>query len=494
MTSLLDAPHDAQVPEGIQTPRVESFPPFVSSAGAEALEVAELAGLFLDPWQQHVLCTALNERADGKWAAQEVGLLVPRQNGKGSVLEARELAGLFVLGERFIVHSAHQFDTSLDAFRRLLEDIEGVPDFDRRIKRISRSHGEEGIELKNGQRIRFRTRTKGGGRGFTGDCLILDEAMELPETAIRATVPTLRARPNPQTWYVGSAVDQETMDHGVVLARVRERGMQGTDDRLAYFEWSADFEIEKVTPAAIAEPRHWAQSNPALGIRVSVEQMDGELRTFAGDLRGFAVELLGVGDWPATDSSGRVIPIEAWDKVCDVDATAEAKVFALDVNPARSAAAIAAVGPGPTIELVDYRMGTDWIVERCLDLKRKHGCRFAVAKNGPVGALIPELRRKKIRLIELDASEVVRASEFFYDETVNAKVTVRRNEVLDAAVSAAIKRSVGDAWVWDRKARLDISPLMAATVGLWAFVKRGTAQVIDLAAALANAERPPDKG
>jgi hypothetical protein len=61
--------------------------------------------------------TRSNERADGKWAAFEVGLNVARQNGKGSILEARELAGLFLLGERLIIHSAHEFATSLEAFR-----------------------------------------------------------------------------------------------------------------------------------------------------------------------------------------------------------------------------------------------------------------------------------------------------------------------------------------------------------------------------------------
>jgi hypothetical protein len=125
-----------------------------------------MAGLVLDPWQAFVLEHALGERADGRWAAFEVGVVVSRQNGKGAILEARELAGLFLLGERLVVHSAHQFDTSLEAFRRLLGLIEDTPDLDRRVKRVSRSHGEEGIELKGGQRIRFRTRTKGGGRGF----------------------------------------------------------------------------------------------------------------------------------------------------------------------------------------------------------------------------------------------------------------------------------------------------------------------------------------
>jgi phage terminase large subunit-like protein len=206
---------------GAQEPRVCCVPEYSSTTGREACELAAMAGLTLDPWQAFVLEHALGERADGSWAAFEVGMIVPRQNGKGSVLEARELAGLFLLGERLIIHSAHQFDTSLEAFRRLLTLIEGAPELERLVKRVSRSHGEEGIELMSGQRVRFRTRTKGGGRGFTGDCLILDEAMILPESAHGALLPTLSARENPQVWYAGSAVDQLVHEHGVVLSRPR---------------------------------------------------------------------------------------------------------------------------------------------------------------------------------------------------------------------------------------------------------------------------------
>ena len=131
----------------------------------------------MDDWQQLVLRHALAEGPDGRFAPFEVGVNVPRQNGKGGIIEARELAGLFLLGEQLIIHSAHQFDTSLEAFRRLLDCVEGTPELSKLVKRVSRAHGEEGIELTTGQRVRFRTRTKGGGRGFTGDCLILDEAM-----------------------------------------------------------------------------------------------------------------------------------------------------------------------------------------------------------------------------------------------------------------------------------------------------------------------------
>jgi hypothetical protein len=226
----------------VAAPRICSVPEYASSAGAEAIEVAELAGLYLDEWQQFVLVNALGERLDGKWAAPTVGLVVGRQNGKNSILEARELAGIFLLDERVIVHSAHEQATSSEHFRRLLALIEGVPEFDRRILKVVQGKGAEAIELRGGQRVLFKTRTGGGGRGFSVDLLVFDEAMILSAAAKAALIPTMAARSiigNTQTWYAGSAVDQLNPKHdGLELSRIRAGGIAGTD-KIAYFEWSA---------------------------------------------------------------------------------------------------------------------------------------------------------------------------------------------------------------------------------------------------------------
>ena len=272
LTNSTAAPQPSSPLQGHQRPRVLSLPPFSSSLGEEALELCGTFGLALDPWQAFVLDRSLRLNEYGKWAAFEIGVDVARQNGKGTILEGRELVGLFLIRERLIIHSAHQFDTSLEAFRRLLTLIESNPDAERRVKRVSRSHGEEGIELKGGQRIRFRTRTKGGGRGFSCDCLMLDEPMILPEATHGALLPTLSARPNPQVWYTGSAVDQTIHEDGRVFARVRERGLKGDDPSLAYFEWSVDSSNPDDVPAAIlASPDAIAQANPGLGIRITLE-------------------------------------------------------------------------------------------------------------------------------------------------------------------------------------------------------------------------------
>lgn len=484
-TSLLDAPAGLQ---GAQLPRICSIPPSVSSAGPEAIELCEMAGLFLDPWQQYVLTNSLGERPDGKWAAFEVGLVVSRQNGKGSLLEARELAGLFLLGERLIVHSAHEFATSLEAFTRLTALIEDTPELRNRVKRISHAHGEEGIELKSGQRVRFRTRTKRGGRGFTADCIILDEAMKIPESAHGALLPTLSARPNPQLWYTGSAVDQEYEEHGVVLARIRERGLAGGDLSLAYFEWSAETAFEKLGPDEAKKTDLWAQANPALGRRISVEHVSNEYASTRGG-RTFVVERLGVGDWPSTTArASQIISAAAWAGCIDTESKPQDPVcFAFDVTPDRSAGSIGIGGyradGKPHIELLEHKPGTKWIIERLAELLKRWGRTSVLCDAaGPAGSLLAAAEAAGIGVVTVTAKEHAQACGLFHDAIVDSG-TLRHldDPVLTEAVLGASIRPLGDAWAWSRKSSsLDISPLVACTLALWGAQSVGTPTVWDM--------------
>jgi phage terminase large subunit-like protein len=290
---------------GSQAPSSSSVPPYVSSRGAEAIELCDSVGLDLDPWQRDVLIAGLGQREDGSWSAPEVGICMPRQCGKSSLLVARELVGLFVFGERLVIHSSYDASSSLEAFRLLLALLEDS-ELERQVKRISRVHGDEGIELVTGQRIRFRARTRSAGRGFSANLIVLVEAQLLAEAAM---MPTQAARRLSQTWLAGTAVDQRAHDHGVAFARARERGRKG-DQRLAWFEWSAG-EMAEIDSTRAADRELWVIANPALGDRISVDHVERELA--AMDHRSFCAERLAAGDWPDTSlAGGRVISADAW--------------------------------------------------------------------------------------------------------------------------------------------------------------------------------------
>ena len=460
---------------GCQEPSVCTFPDGDDSLGVEAVELAASAGLVLDPWQQFVLTNAMRRKPDDRWSAFEVGVDVARQNGKGGILEALELASLFLVENPFTVHSAHQFDTSLEAFRRLEWLIEDTPELARQVQRISRSHGEEGVELSGKRRIRFRTRTKGGGRGFSCDCLILDEAMFLAEMAHGALLPTLSARRNPQVWYTGSAVDQEVHEHGVVFTRMRERGRQGADDSLAWFEWSADPDAQlEDAEKHSTDHEAWARANPGLGIRISLQHVENERRSM--DPRTFAVERLGIGDWPDLNAlTGQGLDLDLWKARTDRKSKPIDPVcFTFDVTPNRSAASIGVVGRREDGkfhgEVVEHRPGTKWVVPRLIELLGSHDCveKPVCDLRSPAAALLAQLEKAGVEVLTTNSQEHAQAAGMLFDAVEQDEFAHLGTPELAAAVRGAVKRPLGDAWAWSRRqSNVDISPLVAVTLGLW---------------------------
>ena len=433
----------------------------------------------LDDWQAFVLTGASNRRADGKFAALEVGLNVARQNGKGEIEIARELLGLYKWREELIIHSAHQFDTSMEAFDRLHDVIDSNPALKSEVKSVSRAHGAEGIRLKSGPRIRFRTRTKSGGRGFSCVCLVLDEAMILPESFHGALFPMLSAKSqegNPQVWYAGSAVDQIVHEYGVVFARIRERGHTGTDPSLAYFEWSADWpSLDEIEDPL--DPERVAQANPGLGIRISFEHVTHEQRTMGA--REFAVERLGVGDWPRTDGLGQaVIDYESWKALTDEKSTASGPLFfAWDVSPDRLRSSISVASriaaDSYHVELVERRPGTGWIAARIAELDEKYHPDGVLCDGvGPAASLIHEIEALGVNVEALDTQNYAQACASMFDCVERRTLRHLGQPELAAAIRGAVKRPLGDAWAWSRKnSSIDITPLVSCTLALWGAVQ-----------------------
>lgn len=469
-------------PRGSRLPRHLHVPPSqTSSAGQEAVDLAKVAGLNLDPWQETILEHALGERQDGQWSAFEVGVVVPRQNGKGALLEARELAGLFLFNEDLILHSAHEFKTAQEAFRRISTLVQNTPDLYKRVKRISTSHGDEGIELKNGKRLRFVARSRGSGRGFSGDCVILDEAYYLSPDAMAALLPTLSARPNPQLWYTSSAPLLESE----VLRRLCKRGRAGESARLAFFEYCASKDMDP------GDVQAWADANPALDIRIAEEFIDAEYHALGEE--EFLRERLGI--WPE-EGVEAVIDLNLWGTLADTESQAlDPVAFAADISPGRDSASIGSSGRRDDgmghLEVVNHRSGTDWVVPRLVELAERWGpCVIVIDPAGPAGALIPELAEHGIcvdptygqtKLELVNARTSAQACGALYDAAHNNGIRHLDQGPLNTALAGAKKRPLGDAWAWHRQdSTVDISPLVAVTLAQYGFSVYGPAEKIDV--------------
>ena len=477
-------------------PRVEWVPDAPESLGEEAIAFARRVGMTLDPEQELVLAGALGVREDGRWQTREVGINMPRQNGKGEILIARELFGLFELGERLIIHTAHEFKTSAEHFNRLESVIRDCPELHALVKRnpsgrvvgYRYSHGEESIELQSGARIEFKTRTKSGMRGFAGvDFLALDEAMIISEAAHSAAMPIIRASKaerGPQIWLSGSAVDQETHDHGVVWTRVRERGIAGDDPALAYFEWSLDFEHpDDVSDEVALDQALWRRVNFAIERgRVPVEHMEWERRAMS--FRGFVVELLGVGDYPETDVSADVlVSVDDWLALEDPGSVVLDPVcIAFDVSPERQTAIVAA-GRNERglmhVEVLAAGAGTGWLTARLVELYAKHEVAEIVCDGyGPSAAMARKADDAGITVRRLDTNEYGKACGAFVDAVGEETLRHLGQEEMFAAIRGAKARPLVDRWAWSRtKSTVNIAPLVAATLALYSAVENDVGEV-----------------
>lgn len=456
----------------------------------EAVELARQNGLILDDWQAAVMIDALGEREDGKWAAFEVGVVVPRQNGKGALVECRELAGLFLFGERLILHSAHEYKTASEAFLRMKAIIEGSDDLRKRVRRVWQANGEQGIELRDGARLRYVARSKASGRGFSGDVNILDEAYALTPEQMAALMPTMSARPNPQIWYTSTP----PLEPAALLAALRERGSSGgAPGRLAYFEWSPPLNFRptpKAQPLTAADREMWESCNPAMGIRIQAEFIEAERGALPDE--EFGRERLGI--WPPESAEAwGVIPEADWLDARDSKSVlADPVSISADVTPDRSMGSIAAAGRSSAglrhVEVIEHRSGTGWMVARLAELAQTHKpCAIVIDAGGPAGSLIAPLRAAlaeaglDVEVLLPSARDAAHACGALYDGVSGEDESGRNirhlgQPELAASLAGAQKRPLGDGWAWARAHEsVDISPIIAATNALWGYEMRGHA-------------------
>lgn len=484
MTSLLP---DVRI--GAQTPRVGRWPDYATSAAPEFIDLAESAGLLLDPWQRYVLTHGLGERADGRWACLKCSCWVPRQNGKGGIIEALELGWLFLTRERLILHSAHEYKTAAEAYIRVKDLIQGMPDLDRRVHRYWQANGEQGIELRpeyGGGRLRFVARSRTSGRGFSGDKNVLDEAQELTGQQMAALLPTLSARPNPQIWFFGTPPE----DPGAWAYDLRADGEAGAE-RMCHFDWGADLDVTDAADRrrALQDRDLWYACNPALGLRITEEFVTDEAKPSGlGDR--FAIERLGV--WlPRAADGPSVLDLQAWERLTDAESRREGDVaFAVDITPSRDSACIAAYGLRSDglghVEVVDQRPGTDWLVERLVQLaERWNPVAIAVDVKGPAGSLLVDLEKAGLTrsanpeepeygdLAIPTAQDVAAACGQFADAVAQGTLRHIGQEPVTEAIRGVKTRPLGDAWAWGRRiSSVNISPLVVCTLARWAYESR----------------------
>jgi hypothetical protein len=465
--------------------------------GHEVAEIASRLGRPLMPWQQHVVDVALEIDDDGNLVYSEVNLAVMRQQGKTSLIlpvlvhRCRVMAKAYGKAQNVVYtaqdgnHARSKWESDqVRALERSPYGPLGKGRLPGKHATVRLSNGSEGILWNNGSTHRPVAPTETAGHGDTIDVAVLDEAFaQVDDRVEQAFDPAMLTRRSPQLWVTSAAGTDRSVYWWAKVQRGRQLVESGTDSPVCYFEWSiADDEDHR-------DREVWRRRLPALGHTVTEERLAATLAKIeAGE--GVDADDEGAGDqgierflrpymgrwcrFPKGSKGASVIDAAAWHACRDGESEPTDPVsFGIAIAPDRSHAAIGVAGTNRTgsshVELVDARFGTDWVLDRVLELwNRWNPAGVAVEAAGAAGALVPALERAGVRVVEVQPRQMARACGDLLDAVTASSLRHLGQDGLTAAALAAGKRSLGDLWVWDqRAAAVDITPLVAITAARW---------------------------
>lgn len=454
---------------GCEAPRVFT-PPLrrltpKASLGFALIDFArDVLDLELLPWQQWLAVHALELLPDGTFRFRTVVLLVARQNGKSTFLQILALFFLYVRGVPLVIGTAQNLDIAEEVWQGAVDMAQNTPELAMEIADVVKANGKTALKLRQGERYKVQAASRRGGRGLSGDLVLLDELREHKTwDAWGAVAKTTMARPLAQVWAVSNAGDR----HSVVLDSLRRSahvelgdpdGLSlaapadlEPDDSLGLFEWSAEPGCD------ITDRDGWAQANPSLGHTITARAITSALRTDPDPV--FRTEVL--CQW--VDSvQPSAIDLDLWLSLGDPDAPrGVSPVFGVAVAPDRTWSAIAVAWRRQDglaqVMSVRYDETTAWVADEVQRLRQQW--RGAVVLSPTAKGMAP------------DADELTTTTQGLADVALADAVTARRlrhgnNAELRKAVKGARWPTAGAARVFEPLGETEISPLKAAAAAL----------------------------
>lgn len=505
---------------GCEVPRIFT-PPLreltrETTRGFECIDFAhDVLGITLLPWQKWLLIHALELNPDGTFRFRTVVLLVARQNGKSLILQILTLWRMYLDGARLVIGTAQNLDVAEEQWRGAVELAEGVPELEEEIARIDKTNGKKALELESGERYKVQAANRRGGRGLSGDLVLMDELREHASwDAWAAVSKTTMAREYAQVWAASNAGDAAS----IVLRFLRKLGHMalGNPDGLDEIgqsvpEWGADedtensdslglFEWSAPPDCSIWDREAWAQADPSMNYTISERAIASSART---DPEGtFRTEVL--CQWLDTVADGP-FPDNSWESANDQESYAVGGImYAVDLSWDRKTAYIGIAGRRPDgamhVEVVATMppqfvvpwFNDPWVNGSGVNMPRRADSEDLIgvvlqANGAPVSSLLDDLRAVKgLKVVEWAGIDLGRWTGKFYDAVCGVMPSEDEDEewslgeplvfhlgqpVLDTAARLASTKPMGDSWVWDRsKSIVDIAPMVAVTGAFGAFV------------------------
>lgn len=269
--------------------------PYKESKFQEAIDLYEKSGRKAQQWQIDMMKDIMAVNEDGLWTHTKFGYSLPRRNGKNELVVMRELWAL-KNGEE-VMHTAHRISASHSAWEKLcyMLDKAGVE-----YKSI-RAKGQELIELEDGGRVQFRTRTSNGGLGEGMDLMIIDEAQEYTDDQESSLKYVVTSSQNPQTILLGTP--PTAVSAGTVFPKFRKAVLNGDKPDNGWAEWGVDEQTD------VYDVEAWYLTNPSLGSIFTERSIRDEI---GPDTDDFNIQRLGL--WISYNQKS-AITAEEWGRL-----------------------------------------------------------------------------------------------------------------------------------------------------------------------------------
>ncbi|AEK09819.1 terminase [Mycobacterium phage ShedlockHolmes] len=425
-------------------------------------EVTVNMGLGFDQWQDDLGKLICAKRPDGLYAADMFGMSIPRQTGKTYFLGALVFALCKMNPGTTVIWTAHRTRTAGETFRSM-QGLAKREEIAPHILNVHTGNGKEAVYFTNGSRILFGAREKGFGRGFAKvDVLIFDEAQILTENAMDDMVPATNASPNALILLAGTP--PKPNDPGEVFTNLRMDAINGESTDVGYIEISAD---ENAQPDDVTQ---YPKMNPSYPHRTSLRSILRMRKALSWD--SFRREAMGI--WDKVTVHAQVIKAALWRELADPlgpEPGAKPNALGVDMSHGRAISIGACWLMDDDVRHVeqvwagtDTAAAVDWIVERA-------GRRIPVVIDSasPAAALIPELKRRRVKVITGTAAMMAKGCGLVESSADNGTLSHGDQVDVTEALKGARKRPIRDAggWGWDRRDPTSvIHPLVAVTLAL----------------------------
>ena len=500
-----------EVPRIFTPPKRELTPD--TTDGFAAIAFAEdVLGVRLFPWQKWLLLHALEleeqtpeeiaagvlPRARFRYCVVEVA----RQAGKTMLMLVLALWHIYALDSPTVLATAQDLANAEKAWGEAVEWAQGDEELEELIEKVNLGHPKF-MKLVTGCQYRVAAASRKGGRGFSGDLILLDELREHQTwDSWSAVTNTMNARPRAQAWAFSNAGDglstvlrylraQAHRDLGwpdgdadaVILEGLDEDMQEYLDEAeevLGWFEWSADPDAKRTDRNA------WAQANPSMNHTDIVENCVTE-RAIAAALRTnppsqFEIEVL--CRWVSMNDAGP-FPEGSWRETLDNDARPaddSARYVCLSMSWNRGKCYIARAAKdsdgAPVAGIAAERTGSDWVIPWLIEHRETYNGIVIQSNGAPETSLIDDINNAvsasgtpaNLPVMLWGGPDLGSATGIVFDRLDKRHIRHLAHPGLDAAAtSASVKVLSQGAWVIDlASSPTDAAPLKAFIGAVWA--------------------------